>query len=219
VQVGPGQAAEVGSSAAVLVLASASPRRSALLSQIGLPHGVSPAAIDERRHPGESPEQCVVRLAQQKARQVQVATGTTLPVLGADTAVVIDDEMLGKPKDRAAALAMLAQLSGRSHTVLSAVAVASGATLRSALSRSEVRLRPLTAAECETYWDSGEPRDKAGAYAIQGLGALFIEELRGSYSGVMGLPLFETASLLAEAGVTVGKQGVWKQGAQAGGKM
>jgi septum formation protein len=193
----------------VLILASASPRRAALLMQIGVPHYVLPANIDERRAEGEPPEQCVLRLAQQKALQVQAAAkpvalaACLLPVLGADTAVIVDGQMLGKPRDRAEALAMLARLSGRAHQVLSAVVLASGSVVRSALSRSEVYLRPLSSAECEAYWDSGEPRDKAGGYAIQGHGAVFVEQLCGSYSGVMGLPLFETALLLSAAGVPI----------------
>jgi septum formation protein len=193
----------------VVILASASPRRTELLTQLGVPHRVVPAQVDERRAAGESVEACVRRLATSKALEVQVALaavgGSTaaveLAVLGADTVVVVDDELLGKPRDRADALAMLAKLSGRWHQVLSAVALASGNGLQCSLSRSEVRFRALQARECAAYWDSGEPRDKAGAYAIQGLGAVFVEELRGSYSGVVGLPLFETARLLAAAGV------------------
>jgi len=134
---------------------------------------------------------------------VQASLGTTLPVLGADTAVVLDGQMLGKPADRAAGLAMLALLSARSHEVLSAVALAVPGGVRSMLSRSQVRFRALSAQECAAYWDSGEPQDKAGGYAIQGRAAVFVEELHGSYSGVMGLPLFETAALLAEAGVSI----------------
>jgi septum formation protein len=191
----------------MIVLASSSPRRSALLQQIGVAHRVVPAQIDERRYAGESVEACVCRLAEQKARHVQRLTAATEPVLGADTAVVLDEQMLGKPADRTEGLSMLERLSGRTHAVLSAVAVAAGAALYTALSRTEVRFRTLTLAERQAYWDSGEPRDKAGAYAIQGLGALFIEELRGSYSGVMGLPLFETASLLARVGVPLGLPG------------
>jgi septum formation protein len=196
-------------SAPVVILASASPRRTELLAQIGVPHRVVPAHIDERRGAGEPIEDCVQRLARAKALEVQVALAAVagasaageLAVLGADTAVVIDEELLGKPRDRADALAMLARLSGRWHQVLSAVALASASAVQCALSRSEVRFRALSARECAAYWDSGEPRDKAGGYAIQGLGAAFIEELRGSYSGVVGLPLFETARLLTEAGV------------------
>jgi septum formation protein len=191
----------------VIILASSSPRRSTLLQQIGVAHRVVPARIDERPLAGESVEACVRRLAEQKARHVQRLTRATEPVLGADTAVVLDEQMLGKPADRAEGLSMLERLSGRAHAVLSAVAVAAGAAIYSALSRTEVRFRALTLAERQAYWDSGEPGDKAGAYAIQGLGAIFIQELCGSYSGVMGLPLFETASLLARVGVPVGPPG------------
>jgi septum formation protein len=191
-----------------LVLASASPRRTQLLHQIGLRHRVVPADIDESRLPGESIAQCVVRLARAKALQVQQrlsardATAAQLPVLGADTVVVVDDEMLGKPRHQADALSMLQRLSARSHQVLSAVALVTGDAVRHALSCSEVRFRALTDRECTAYWNSGEPQGKAGAYAIQGLGAVFVESLSGSYSGVMGLPLFETAQLLAAAGIT-----------------
>jgi septum formation protein len=193
----------------VVILASASPRRTELLLQIGVSHRVVPAQIDERRAVGEPIENCVRRLAKSKALEVQVAlaavagatTAVQFAVLGADTAVVIDDDLLGKPRDRADALAMLARLSGRWHQVLSAVALASPNGMQCTVSRSEVRLRTLSERECALYWDSGEPCDKAGAYAIQGLGAAFVQELRGSYSGVVGLPLFETARLLAEAGV------------------
>ncbi len=191
----------------VLLLASASPRRRELLWQIGVPHAIAIAAIDERQLAGEMPAECVGRLALAKARGVQQSS---LPVLGADTAVVIDGVMLGKPADRAAGLAMLARLAGRAHEVLTAVALvhARGHDVR--LSRSEVRFRPIDAGERERYWDSGEGRDKAGGYAIQQFGAVFISELRGSYSGVMGLPLFETAALLDAAGVPR-----WQQGAAA----
>jgi len=198
------------SSAARVILASASARRTELLRQIGIAHRVVASNIDEQRASGESPEQCVRRLARSKALQVQGALAAqaragaaALPVLGADTAVVIDDEMLGKPRDRADALAMLARLSDRWHQVLTAVALASGHGVQCCLSRSEVRLRPLGRQECEAYWDSGEPRDKAGGYAIQGLGAVFVQQLRGSYSGVVGLPLYETAQMLADAGVAL----------------
>jgi septum formation protein len=194
-----------------LVLASASPRRSALLKQLGLAHRVVPADIDEQRHAGEPIEQCVRRLAAQKALRVSellvAAAPQSLPtaVLAADTTVVIDDEMLGKPRHREHALAMLAQLSGREHEVLSAVALLYAGTLHAALSRSRVRLRALSRQECEAYWESGEPLGKAGSYAIQGRGAAYVEDLHGSYSGVMGLPLFETAGLFVAAGLPTWK--------------
>jgi septum formation protein len=190
-----------------VILASASPRRSQLLLQIGVAHQIVPANIEERRAEGEAIEACVRRLAEQKARQVRAidANAQGLPVLGADTAVAIDGQMLGKPRDAQHGMAMLEQLAGRTHEVLSAVALADGQGVRSHLSVSQVRLRRIGRMEAERYWDSGEPHDKAGGYAIQGLGAVFIEWLQGSYSGVMGLPLFETALLLGQGGVPLGR--------------
>lgn len=188
--------------APLLILASASPRRSALLLQIGVPHRIVPSQLEEQRREGESIERCVVRLAEEKALQVSgQQTLGSLPVLGADTAVVVDGLMLGKPHDRYEGLDMLARLSGREHQVISAVALSRRGELSTRLCRSVVRFRALSRTECEAYWDSGEPRDKAGGYAIQGRGAVFVEALQGSYSAVVGLPLFETAALLAAAGV------------------
>ena len=186
--------------APLVCLASRSPRRRELLTQIGVPHVVSAADIDESVHPGEAPADYVVRIACAKARLVR-ARDAGLPVLAADTTVVVEGLILAKPRDRADGLAMLGRLSGRTHQVLTAVALASATGVAFRLSASEVRLRRVTEAECAAYWASGEPRDKAGGYAIQGKGALFIEHLSGSYSGVMGLPLFETGQLLAAAGV------------------
>ena len=185
----------------LLVLASVSPRRRELLAQIGIAHLVSGADIDEAVLPGETPADYVVRMACAKARAVR-ARGGGLPVLAADTTVVIDGLILAKPRDRAEAIAMLGRLSGRTHQVLTAVALASLTGVAFRVSASEVRLRTVTAQECAAYWESGEPRDKAGGYAIQGRGALFIEHLSGSFSGVMGLPLYETGQLLAAAGIS-----------------
>lgn len=186
--------------APVLCLGSASPRRRELLAQIGVPHVVQVARIDEAVRPGEAPRAYVERLAREKALAV-LARHPRLPVLAADTAVVLDGIICGKPRDRADGTGMLARLSGRAHEVLTAVALAHrhGVTVRT--SRSCVRFRALAAAEIEAYWASGEPHDKAGAYAVQGLAAVFVESLEGSYSGVMGLPLFETAELLRAAGI------------------
>jgi septum formation protein len=193
-----------------LILASASPRRHQLLVQIGVPHRVVPAHIAEEQQPGEQSDACVERLAVQKARWVWEQSDRTLPVLGADTAVVIDERMLGKPRHRSEALAMLAQLSGRTHHVLSGIAlIAAAGVVQTRLSVSQVRFRPVAEAEAAAYWDSGEMQDKAGGYAIQGRGAVFVAELRGSYTGVMGLPLLETAQLLRAAGVA----GWWGEGA------
>jgi len=185
-----------------LYLASNSPRRVELLRQIGVNFRVIAATIDESAVAGETPEAHVTRLALEKAR----AGHATLqgehrrPVLGADTMVVAGDSVMGKPRDREDAIRMLQALSGRTHRVLSAVALVEAAEA-SRLSVSHVTFRTLTRAECEAYWGTGEPEDKAGAYAIQGLAAMFVSRLEGSYSGVMGLPLYETAELLAAAGV------------------
>ena len=181
-----------------IVLASASSRRRELLWQIGVAHRVAVPQLDEQTLAGESPAAYVQRLALAKAEKIAPAG---LPVLGADTTVVLDGQMLGKPRDRADALAMLARLSGRTHRVLTAVALVDSHGCRTCLSDSEVQFRVLEPQECALYWDSGEPGDKAGGYAIQGFGAVFVCALRGSYSGVMGLPLFETAALLDAAGV------------------
>jgi septum formation protein len=187
---------------ALVCLASASPRRRDLLWQIGVAHKAVPANLDEQPLPGESPHDYVERLAVEKAMAVRTR-GERLPVLAADTAVVLDGVVFGKPVDHADALAMLGRLSGRVHQVLTAVALASERSVEVRVSATSVRLRDLTLAEREAYWQSGEPRDKAGGYAIQGYGAVFIESLSGSYSGVVGLPLAETAELLRAAGIAV----------------
>jgi nucleoside triphosphate pyrophosphatase len=186
--------------APVLRLASVSPRRRELLTQIGVPHVVTGAHIDESVHSGERAHDYVQRMARTKAQTVW-EQDLSLPVLAADTTVVLEGMVFGKPIDRADALRMLSLLSGRTHEVLTAVALASNAGLAMRMSVSAVRFRALGADEIARYWESGEPRDKAGAYGVQGLGAVFIESLSGSYSGVMGLPLFETSELLRAANV------------------
>jgi septum formation protein len=178
-------------------LASASPRRAELLRQLGVEFRVHPAELDERRHAGERPGAYVERLAAAKAAAVHEQLATAAPVVGADTVVVCAGEVLGKPADSASAIEMLARLSGRTHEVLSAVAVADGQSTQTRLSVSKVRFRPTTPPERAAYCATREPLDKAGAYGIQGFAAAFVEYLEGSYSGVMGLPLFETAELLA----------------------
>lgn len=183
-----------------LLLASRSPRRRELLDQIGLTYRVLDPDVDETPDPGESPQALVERLARAKAEAGR-GTADGLPVLAADTAVVADGVALGKPEDEAHALAMLERLSGRSHVVASGIAVAAGGAISSRVVESIVTLRPTTASERRAYWASGEPDGKAGAYAIQGLGAVFVERLEGSYSNVVGLPLFETLALLREQGV------------------
>jgi septum formation protein len=168
--------------------------------QIGVPHAVAAADVDERALDGEAAAAYVERVARAKAVAIW-ERARDLPVLGADTTVVLDGMSLGKPQDRAQGLSMLEALAGREHRVLTAVVLVTAATTHCLTSTSTVRMRASTAQERERYWESGEPRDKAGGYAIQGLGAVFIESLQGSYSGVMGLPLFETGRLLAAAGV------------------
>ena len=157
--------------------------------------------VDERQLPGEAADAMVLRLAAAKA-----AAGRSThagPVLGADTAVVVDGDVFGKPQDEADALAMLDRLSGRTHKVVTGVALSWNGGEKTALSSSEVRFRQISPAEALAYWQSGEPAGKAGAYAIQGQGGVFVEEIHGSYSGIVGLPVFETAGLLAAAGIEV----------------
>ena len=185
----------------LLCLASASPRRRELLGQLGVPYVLTVPDIDEAVLAGESATDYVVRMARAKVRAVH-PHGAGLPVLAADTTVLIDERICGKPADAEEGIALLLQLSGRSHQVLTAVALSAAGEVHHRLSRSEVRFRHVSLAEAIAYWNTGEPRDKAGGYAVQGHGAVFVEHLSGSYSGVMGLPLFETAELLAGAGVS-----------------
>jgi septum formation protein len=183
-------------------LASASPRRRELLRQIGVACRVLQVAVDESVHPLEAPAAYVARLAVLKADAGWNAQASRdAVVLAADTSVVFKGEILGKPQNAADGEAMLLKLSGQTHEVLTAVALRTPAGTECRVSRSEVSFRPIERAEARTYWDTGEPQDKAGGYAVQGLGAIFIAHLTGSFSGVMGLPLFETAALLQGAGV------------------
>jgi septum formation protein len=187
-----------------LYLASASPRRRELLAQVGLVPEIVVQDIDESQLAGESPETYVTRLARQKAQAAlrDPRCRQPLPVVAADTTVVCAGQLLGKPATLAEARRMLQLLSGRTHQVLTAVAVARRDECDVALVATQVRFRELSDAEIDAYWATGEPRDKAGAYAIQGLAAMFIIRIDGSYSGVMGLPLFETLQLLRRFGVS-----------------
>jgi septum formation protein len=188
----------------MIYLASASPRRRDLLRQLGVEFEVMPSNILEVRQTEESPTDYVLRVARDKAQFVAKLLNErglpVFPVLGADTEVVLDGEILGKPQDRAHGTALLRRLAGRTHEVLSAVCVVDLGSEHTALSTSRVTFCPLTEAEIAQYWDTGEPADKAGAYAIQGKAAAFIERLEGSYSGVMGLPLHELAGILKKIG-------------------
>jgi len=192
----------------VLHLASSSPRRAEILDALGIAYSASGVDIDEQRGTNEAADAMVLRLAAQKAAAAR--SSQSIPVLAADTAVVVDDAVFGKPRDRDDALKMLARLSGRSHQVMTGVALHWDQCEEVVLSVSEVTFREIGPDEALAYWQSGEPRGKAGAYAIQGLGGVFVEAVRGSYSGVVGLPVFETAQLLAAANIDIIKSAAGK---------
>lgn len=190
----------------MIYLASRSPRRHELLRQIGVEFRALNVDVDEEAREDEAPEVLARRLALAKAHAGAAGLGTIdahAPVLGADTVVLLGERMLGKPRDRAEARHMIMQLAGRSHSVITAVALVDGDDAATRTSETRVWFRPISAAECDAYCASDEPLDKAGAYAIQGRAAIFVARIDGSYSGVVGLPLYETAELLAEAGVAV----------------
>lgn len=184
-----------------LHLASASPRRREILAALGLSFTAAGVDLDERRLDGEAPAAMVLRLAAAKA--IAAAADPATVVIAADTAVVLGDDVFGKPCTRDEALAMLQALSGRTHQVMTGVALRSAAGTATALSTTDVRFREIGPDEALAYWQSGEPGDKAGAYAIQGRGGVFVEAIDGSYSGVVGLPVFESVGLLRAAGIDV----------------
>lgn len=188
---------------AQVILASASPRRRELLEQIGVRAIVQSVDIDESRKPGEPVKEYVHRLAMEKAERgfSTIKNSQKLPVVGSDTIVVIDGIVLGKPEDRQQAKEMLQQLSGQKHTVLTSVAIVTEDKKVIDTSSSEVLFNKLELQEIEDYVATGEADDKAGSYAIQGLAAQFVKNLNGSFSGVMGLPLFETVQLLKQCGI------------------
>jgi septum formation protein len=185
----------------LLILASRSPRRAELLRQIGIPFEVQEADIDEAVLPGETPDACARRLAENKARRVFEQTGGRLPVLGADTIVVVGTSLLGKPANPLEHLQMLESLSGKSHEVITGVCVITAEVLASEVVRSGVEFSKIEGEVAARYVATGEGRDKAGGYAIQGIGGIFVKKLVGSYSAVVGLPLAETESLLRRAGL------------------
>lgn len=188
-----------------IILASASPRRAELLQQIGLEFVISPSDIDESVHRNESVEAYVQRMAISKANVVKQVSKSEDIIIAADTTVSIDGTILGKPLNESHCLDMLASLSDRVHTVHTAVVVSQSDFIGQALSSSEVSFREISTEEAKNYWLSGEPKDKAGGYAIQGLGGVFVRRLKGSYSGVVGLPIFELTQLLAQIDVSVFK--------------
>lgn len=185
-----------------IILASASPRRKELLDQIGVHYTVYAVDIDESPLLNETPLAYVQRVAAEKSAACVATLQTTQAVLAADTTVVLGDVIMGKPKDKADAMTMLRQLSGNTHQVYSAVSLR-GVTHSAAVSITDVTFKKLSEQEIEDYWHSGEPLDKAGAYAIQGKGSVFVTAINGSFSGVVGLPLYETAQLLRQQGIKI----------------
>ncbi|MBI3575672.1 MAG: septum formation inhibitor Maf [Gammaproteobacteria bacterium] len=189
----------------MIYLASASPRRQELLRQLGIAFEAMPSNLVEIPRAGERPEDYVLRVARAKAqhvtRQVRARGLTPCPVLGADTEVVLEGEILGKPRDAQQGQAMLRKLAGRTHEVLTGLVLLHQDAEYKTINRSHVTFGPLTDADIRRYWDSGEPADKAGGYAVQGQAAAFIQRIEGSYSGIMGLPLFELMQLLQQVGV------------------
>jgi septum formation protein len=188
-------------SAPRVILASASPRRRELLALVGIPHVVEPADIDESYRDGEEAAEHAERLAREKAATI-AARNAEAVVVAADTIVVIDGLVLGKPRDEADAERMLAMLAGQTHVVLTAVAVAHGARMRSGVESVRVTFRPLTRARIRAYIGTREPMDKAGSYGIQGYGATLVERIDGDYFAVMGLALARMVDLLEELGVS-----------------
>ena len=184
----------------VIFLASGSPRRRELLTQIGVHFQCLVTHVDETVLENEAPSDLVRRLSLLKSSAAQERLGSSVVIIGADTTVAVDGQILGKPRDREDGLRMMASLSGKVHRVFTGVTVMRGNWKKTLVQTSQVTMRETTLEERRRYWDNGEPRDKAGAYGVQGLGAVFVRRIEGSYSGVMGLPLCETAGLLAEVG-------------------
>ena len=185
-----------------LILASASPRRSELLKQLGLTHTIQVADIDETPLANETAADYVLRVAHAKSSAIHQHGPEDSVVLGADTSVVMSDKIMGKPENLEHTIEMLSLLSASTHQVYSAVSLC-GQQTQQILSVSNVTFRAISRQEIIQYWHTGEPADKAGAYAIQGLASIFIETINGSFSGIMGLPLFETAQLLSNEGIKI----------------
>ncbi len=183
-----------------LILASASPRRKELLDQIKVSYEIYPVNLDETPLPNEKPLAYVQRLAAEKSAACVAQLKTQLPVLAADTSVILGDLIMGKPQNQKDAVEMLTQLSGKTHQVFSAISLRGREHLQ-AVSITDVTFRSLTEQEIIDYWHTGEPLDKAGSYAVQGIGGIFVKSIVGSFSGVVGLPLFETAELLSKQGI------------------
>lgn len=185
-----------------LILASASPRRSELLKQLGIAHSIQIADIDETVLGNEAPNDYVLRVAHEKSAAIRQSCPADSVVLAADTAVVLADIIMGKPENLSHAIEMLSLLSANTHQVYSAVSIR-GRQTQQCVQVSNVTFRAISEQEIIQYWQTGEPADKAGAYAIQGLASIFVQSINGSFSGIMGLPLFETAQLLSNEGIII----------------
>jgi septum formation protein len=181
-----------------IILASTSPRRAELLDQVGIEYQCYPVDIDESPHKDEPAKQLVQRLAIEKAQVAYQQLQTDLPVLGSDTLGLIDNEILVKPRDFEHARSMLRKMSDNMHQIMTAVAVCHQGEIKTALNINQVYFRFISDEEIRAYWETGEPQDKAGAYAIQGRAAVFVKRIEGSYSGVMGLPLYEVGRILSD---------------------
>jgi septum formation protein len=199
---------------AILHLASASPRRREILASLGVPHTWAGTAVDEAPAAGERASDLALRLARAKAMAARASRAGERIILGADTVVTLDDRLFGKPGSEEEAVAMLSQLSGRTHRVITAVVLRTPDGELTAVSESGVTFRRIETDEARGYWQSGEPEGKAGAYAIQGIGGTFVKALSGSYSGVVGLPVYETGVLLRQAGVDLLRAAVAGKGAR-----
>lgn len=191
------------SSVPSVILASASPRRLALLQQIGVAAEVDPADIDETVMSDESADAYVLRLAVEKSRAVSQRHGSDRLVLGADTTIEFDGEIIGKPHDLQECRSILGRLSGGCHSVITGVALTNGHRVVTSVCHTQIFFRAISGAEIDAYWRAGEPVGKAGSYAIQGMGALFVSRLEGSYSNVVGLPVYESATLFEQLGVPI----------------
>ena len=187
---------------AKIILASASPRRSELLNQLRIIHQIKAVNIDETPFSGEKPLNYVQRMAAEKSASCAQLVSTALPILAADTTVILNKQIMGKPENESHAAEMLRQLSGQTHQVYSAISLR-GKQHWQRVSITDVVFRVITEREIKAYWETKEPYDKAGGYAIQGIGSIFIQTIKGSFSGVMGLPLFETAEILTEQGLDI----------------
>lgn len=187
-----------------LILGSTSPRRASLLSQLGLPFDVLAPEVDETHFAGESPVTYVTRMSNEKHAAVSGGIEPGPLVISADTVVLLDGEILGKPENEQEGFSMLRRLSGSQHRVLTSVTIGSNSGKNEQfVVETIVRFRTLTIIECKAYWQTGEPQDKAGGYGIQGIGAIFIESIQGSYTNVVGLPLTETAQVLRSFGISI----------------